>query len=58
MNDDENFVMFLTSILLAHFIDGFILKTESQFIVYLLNDNEHIYWTLNLEEEVHSIWVT
>lgn len=50
--------MFLTSKLLTHFIDGFILKTKSQFIVYLLNDNEHIYWILNLEDEMYSIWVT
>ena len=25
-------------------------------IVYLLNGSEHIYWILDLEDEVHSIW--
>ena len=28
----------------------------SQSIAYLLNGNEHIYWILDLEGEMHSIW--
>ena len=30
---------------------------SSQSIAYLLGANEHIYWILDLEGEVHSIWV-
>jgi hypothetical protein len=30
---------------------------KSQSIAYLLNGSEHIYWTLDLEDKVHSIWV-
>ena len=33
----------------------FSLKAQS--IAYLLSGSEHVYWTLNLEIEVHSIWV-
>jgi hypothetical protein len=29
---------------------------ESQSIAYLFNGSEHIYWILDLEGEVHSIW--
>ena len=29
---------------------------KSQSITYLLNGSEHIYWILDLENEVHSIW--
>ena len=29
---------------------------KSQSIAYLLNQSEDIYWILNLEGEVHSIW--
>jgi hypothetical protein len=32
-------------------------KKKSQSISYLLNGSEHIYWILDLENEVHSIWV-
>jgi hypothetical protein len=38
------------------FIGGFILKTESQSIAYLLDESEHLSWILDLEGEVHSIW--
>ena len=27
-----------------------------QLIAYLVNESEHIYWILDLEDEVHSIW--
>jgi hypothetical protein len=30
---------------------------KSQSIAYLLNGSEHVYWILDLETEVHSIWV-
>ena len=29
---------------------------KSQSIAYLLNESDHIYWILDLEGEVHSIW--
>ena len=29
---------------------------KSQSTAYLLNESEHIYWILDLEDEVHSIW--
>jgi hypothetical protein len=29
---------------------------KSKSVVYLLNGREHIYWILDLEGEVHSIW--
>jgi hypothetical protein len=49
--------MFLTSKLITSFIEGFTSKRKSQSNAYLLNGNEHIYWSLDLENEVHSIWV-
>ena len=57
LNANEGFVIFLTSKLITCFIDGFTLKMKSQSIAYLLNGSEHIYWILDLEDEVHSIWV-
>jgi hypothetical protein len=57
LNANEGFVMLLTSKLIIYFTDGFTSKRESQSIVYLLNGSEHIYWILDLENEVHSIWV-
>ena len=30
---------------------------KSQSIVHLLNESDNIYWILDLEDEVHSIWV-
>jgi hypothetical protein len=53
---NEGFVMFLTSKLIICFIDGFTSKVKSQLIVCSLNGSEHIYWILDLEDEVHSIW--
>ena len=29
---------------------------KSQLIAYLLDESEHIYWILDLGDEVHSIW--
>jgi hypothetical protein len=49
--------MFLTSKLITCFIDSFTSKRKSQSIAYLLNGSEQIYWILDLENEVHSIWV-
>ena len=48
--------MFLTSKLITCFIDGFTLKRKFQSISHLLNEGEHIYWILDLGDEVHSIW--
>ena len=47
----------MTSKLITCFIDGFTSKRKSQSIAYLLNGSAHIYWILDLEDEVHSIWV-
>ena len=33
------------------------LAYERVFLDYLLGESEQIYWILNLEGEVHSIWV-
>ena len=57
LSANEGFVIFLTSKLITCFIDGFTSKMKSQSIAYLLNGSEHIYWILDLEDEVHSIWV-
>jgi hypothetical protein len=38
------------------FMDGCTLKIKSRWIAHLLNGSEHIYWILDLEGEVHSIW--
>jgi len=48
--------MFFTSKLIICFIDGFTSKVKYQLIAYSLNGSEHIYWILDLEDEVHSIW--
>ena len=53
---NEGFVIFLTSKLITYIIGGFTLKMKSRPIAYLLNGSEHIYWILDLEGEVHSIW--
>ena len=57
LNINKDFVIFLTSKLITCFIDSFTSKMKSQSIAYLLNESEHIYWILDLEGEVHSIWV-
>ena len=57
LNANEGFVIFWTSKLNIRFIDSFTLKMKSQLIVYLLNESEHIYRIVDLEIEVHSIWV-
>jgi hypothetical protein len=54
---NEGFVIFLTFKLITCFIEGLTLKMNSQSRAYLLNGSEHIYWILDLEDEVHSIWV-
>ena len=54
---NEGFVIFLTSILITCFIDNFTLKMESQSISCLLSKSECIYWILDLENEVHSMWI-
>jgi hypothetical protein len=57
LNAKWGFCHFLTSKLITCFIDGFTSRRKSQSIAYLLNGSEHIYWILDLETEVHSIWV-
>ena len=48
---------FLSAQLITCFIDILPLKIKSQSVVYLRSGSEHIYWILDLEGEVHSIWV-
>jgi hypothetical protein len=57
VSGNEAFVMFLTLKLITCYIDGFTSKRKSHSIAYLLNGSEHIYWILELENEVHSIWI-
>ena len=57
LSANEAFAMFLTSKLITCFINNFTLKRKSQSIAHLVNGSEHIYWILDLEDEVHSIWV-
>jgi hypothetical protein len=57
LNAKWGFCHFLTSKLSTCFIDGFTSRRKSQSIACLLNGSEHIYWILDLETEVHSIWV-
>ena len=56
LNTNEGFVIILTPKLFTCFIGDFALITKSQSIAYLLNGSEHIYWILDVEGEVHSIW--
>ena len=55
LSDNEDFVIFLTSKSIMCFIDGFTSKMKSQSIAYLLRGSEHLYWILDIEDEVHSI---
>ena len=56
LNVNENFVIFLTSKLIKCFIDSFTSGMKFQSIAYLLIGSAHIYWILDFEGEVHSIW--
>ena len=55
--NEGGFVIFLTSKLITCFIDGVTSNIKSQSIAYLLNGSERIYWILDIEDEVYSIWV-
>ena len=57
LSASEGLVIFSTSKLLTCFIAGFTSKVKSRSVVDLLNGNEHINWILNLDDEVHSMWV-
>ena len=61
LNANEGFVIFLTSKLIPCLSGSFTSKMKSQSIVYLFNGCEHIYvyiyMILDLQDEVHSIWV-
>ena len=48
--------MFLTSKLFSCYIDGFTSGMKPQSIAYLPLGSAHIYWILDVEGEVHSIW--
>ena len=48
--------MFSTSKLITCFIHDFTSGMKSQSIASLLVRSAHIYWILDLEGEVHSIW--
>ena len=56
LNANEGFVIFLILKLITCFIDDFTSKMKSQLIASLLNGSEHVYWILDLEGRVHSIW--
>ena len=55
LSANEAFVIFLTSKLIACFIDRFTSKMKSQSIAFLLNGSENIHWILDLDDEVHPI---
>ena len=57
LNANEGFVIFWNFKLITCYIDGFIFKMKSQSIPYLLNGTEHMYLILDIENEVHSMWV-
>ena len=57
LSANEGFVKFMTSKLITCFIDSFASKKKAQSIAYLLIGSEHIYWIVDVENEVHSIWV-
>ena len=48
--------MFLISKLIMCFINGSTSIMKAQSIAYLPIGSAHIYWILDLEGEVHSIW--
>ena len=52
----EGFEIFWTSRLITCCINNFTLIMKSQSFAYLLNESKHIYWILDLEGKVHSIW--
>ena len=56
LNVNQGFVIFSTSKLFTCFNGDFTSTMKLQSIVHLLNGNEHIYWILDLEGEVHPIW--
>ena len=56
LNPNEDFVIFLTSKLIACFIDSSNSRMKSQIVAYSLSGSVHIYWILDLECEMHSIW--
>ena len=49
-------MLYLVSKLITCFISDFNSKTKSQSVASLLNGSEHIYWILDLEGGVHSMW--
>ena len=55
LSANQGFVLFLISKLITCFIDGFASKVKSQSIAYLLKGIEHVYWILDLEDEMHLI---
>ena len=57
LSANEGFVMYLASKLITCFVDGFTSKRKSQSIACLLNGSQSTYWILDLENEVHSVWV-
>ena len=56
LNANEGFVIFLTSKLITCFIGGSTLTMKPQSIAHLLLESAHIYWILDLEGKVHSVW--
>jgi hypothetical protein len=56
LNVNEDFVIILTSKLIMCFMDGFTSKMKPQSIAYLLIGSAQLYWIVDFEGEVHSIW--
>jgi hypothetical protein len=55
-NVNEDFAMLLISKLIMCFTNGSTSRMKSQSIAYPPIGSAHIYWILDLEGEVHSIW--
>ena len=52
---NEGFVILLTSKLILSFQWRFHFDNETQSLAHLLNESEHIYWILDLEDEALNI---
>jgi hypothetical protein len=53
---NEGFVKLSTSNLITCMIVGFTLKMKSQSIAYVFKGSEHLYWILDLGDEMHTVW--
>ena len=57
LNTNDDFEIFVTSKLITlYFTHSSTSRMKSQLIAYLRGGSEQIYWIVDLEGEVHSIW--